>query len=66
MRLFFCYKTFDNKTNLQLQKEIANLAIKLLTSYSNSIENLEHRKNMIHKLLIEDRLKIKEIKNKTF
>lgn len=66
VRLFFCYKTFDNKTNLQLQKEIANLAINLLTSYSNSIENLEHRKNMIHKLLIEDRLKIKEIKNKTF
>ena len=39
-----------------------NKVINLLTAYGATLENRDHGKNLIHKLLLEGRLSVQEIK----
>ena len=36
-------------------------AIRLLAAYGNTLDNKDHGKNLIHKLLIEGRLSVKPL-----
>jgi len=39
-----------------------NKVISLLTAYGATLENTDHGKNLIHKLLLEGRLSVEEIR----
>lgn len=59
--LVFFYRCFDEKNPLIHRTEMMNKVINLLTAYGATLENKDHGKNLIHKLLLEGRLKVQEI-----
>lgn len=59
--LVFFYRCFDEKDPLIHRTEMMNKVINLLTAYGATLENRDHGKNLIHKLLLEGRLKVQEI-----
>lgn len=59
--LVFFYRCFDEKDPLSHRSEMMNKVINLLTAYGATLENKDHGKNLIHKLLLEGRLKVQEI-----
>lgn len=59
--LIFFYRPFEGRTSKDLQEEQADLVTKLLEEYGNTLTNKDHGKNLIHKLLLEQRLIITEI-----
>lgn len=59
--LIFFYRCFDEKRPLIHRNEMMNKVISLLTAYGATLENRDHGKNLIHKLLLEGRLKVQEI-----
>lgn len=64
IKLIFCYSEFrkDNPgSQLVFQTKAIN---KLLKKYGASLDNKDHGKNLTHKLIIEGRLLLKEIKTK--
>ena len=60
--LIFFYRCFDEKDPLIHRSEMMNMVIRLLTAYGATVENTDHGKNLIHKLLLEGRLSVEEIK----
>lgn len=60
--LVFFYRCFDEKDPLIHRSEMMNKVINLLTAYGATLENRDHGKNLIHKLLLEGRLSVEEIK----
>lgn len=55
--LTFYYSDFDGD-----QKHLnINKIVKLTKAYGNTLSNKDHRKNLLHKLKIENRLSIKEL-----
>lgn len=60
--LVFFYRCFDEKDPLIHRNEMMNKVINLLTAYGATLENRDHGKNLIHKLLLEGRLSVHEIK----
>ena len=60
--LVFFYRCFDEKDPLIHRSEMMNKVINLLTAYGVTLENKDHGKNLIHKLLLEGRLSVQEIK----
>lgn len=60
--LVFFYRCFDEKDPIIHRNEMMNKVINLLTAYGATLENRDHGKNLIHKLLLEGRLSVKEIK----
>lgn len=60
--LVFFYRCFDAKDPLIHRSEMMNKVISLLTAYGATLENTDHGKNLIHKLLLEGRLSVQEIK----
>lgn len=60
--LVFFYRCFDEKDPLFHRNEMMNKVINLLTAYGATLENRDHGKNLIHKLLLEGRLSVEEIK----
>lgn len=59
--LVFFYRCFDEKDPLIHRSEMMNKVVSLLTAYGATLENRDHGKNLIHKLLLEGRLKVQEI-----
>ena len=59
--LVFFYRCFDEKDPLIHRSEMMNKVINLLTAYGVTLENRDHGNNLIHKLLLEGRLKVQEI-----
>ncbi|MGM0309848.1 hypothetical protein IGK15_002973 [Enterococcus sp. AZ045] len=63
VRLVFYYETYGNKTNRDMELDLANKISKLLHAYSPSIGNEKKGRNLLHKLLLEKRLIIEELPN---
>nr|WP_242384861.1 AbiH family protein [Enterococcus faecalis] len=59
--LVFYYKVYKGTTKEDMELDLADKISKLLYSYSESIDNIKRGKNLMHKLLLEKRLFIKEI-----
>lgn len=59
--LVFFYRCFDEKDPLIHRSEMMNKVINLLTAYGATLENKDHGKNLVHKLLLEGRLTVQEI-----
>ncbi len=57
--LIFYYVLYGNKTDLEVRTETLDRVINLLTAYGETLDNKDHGKNLIHKLLLEGRLSIK-------
>lgn len=60
--LVFFYRCFDEKDPLIHRSEMMNKVVSLLTAYGATLENTDHGKNLIHKLLLEGRLSVEEIR----
>lgn len=61
VRLVFYYKTYGDKTNEELEYDLASKISRMLFNYSPSIDNEKKGRNLTHKLLLEKRLIIEEI-----
>lgn len=60
--LVFCCSKYGAKSSEEILSEHANLVGKLLEKYGTStMQNKNHGKNLMHKLMLEGRLTIKEI-----
>ncbi|WP_338369423.1 AbiH family protein, partial [Enterococcus faecalis] len=59
--LTFYYKVYEGMTQEAMELDLADKISKLLHNYSDSIDNSKKGKNLLHKLLLEKRLIIKEI-----
>lgn len=56
--IYFCYPIFhkyDEKT-YKAKTELQNAVINLIKNYGNTFDNKDHGKNLLHKLLIENRI----------
>ncbi|EPN5990348.1 AbiH family protein [Enterococcus faecalis] len=59
--LIFYYKIYGNKSNEDMELDLAKKISKMLHEYSPSIDNPKKGKNLLHKLILEKRLIIKEV-----
>lgn len=59
--LVFCYSKYGTKTSGEILSEHVNLVGQLLEKYGKTMNNSSHGKNLMHKLMLEGRLTIKEI-----
>lgn len=59
VQLVFYYRQYDN--TIDLRENAFSAVTKLLTAYGNTMDNTNHGKNLMHKLLLESRLSIREI-----
>lgn len=59
--LIFFYRCFDDREPSFHRTEMVNKVINLLSKYGGTLENRDHGKNLIHKLLLEGRLAVQEI-----
>lgn len=59
--LVFCCSVYGGRTSSEIISEHANLVGALLEEYGVTMSNKNHGKNLMHKLLLEGRLTIKEI-----
>lgn len=60
--LVFYYSVYDKNQKEQIIKTQFDSIRKLLMDYGDTLDNKDHGKNLLHKLLLEDRLIIKELK----
>lgn len=58
-KLVFFTKPYGDKSEDEVRYEMMGKAIALLNAYGGTLDNKDHGKNLIHKLLIEGRLQIK-------
>jgi len=58
VKLIFFYSIYDLEKSLEIKSEMVERVIKLLEAYSATITNQDHGKNLIHKLLLENRISI--------
>lgn len=61
-RLYFFFMPFASWA----RKELMNNIVSLLDAYGKTMDNKDHGKNLLHKLLLEGRLIIKELPNDLF
>lgn len=59
--LVFCCSVYGERTSSEILSEHAYLVSRLLEQYGLTMNNQNHGKNLMHKLLLEGRLTIKEI-----
>lgn len=57
--LEFCYSEYDK--NKSERDVLIERIYKLLNLYGNTLDNKEHGKNLLHKLLLENRIKLNKI-----
>lgn len=60
-KLVFYYEKYGNKTNKDMELDLAKKISQILHVYSPSIDNEKKGRNLLHKLLLEKRLIIEEI-----
>jgi hypothetical protein len=61
--LTFCCSPYGDKTSQEILTEHAGLVANLLGKYGKTMNNENHGRNLMHKLMLEGRLTIKEINN---
>lgn len=59
VKLEFLFTDYDPSVNIR--GIYTNSVIKLMKDYGESLDNVKHGRNLLHKMIIEGRLKIKEI-----
>lgn len=64
IKLVFFYKVFDSSSEDIHRKSMVEKVTNLLDNYSKTLDNQGHAKNLIHKLLLEQRLQIKNIEKR--
>lgn len=57
-RLVFYYRPHGNKDETEAKEAMMQKATQLLAAYGLTLDNVDHGKNLIHKLLIEGRLSV--------
>ena len=60
-RLIFKFTTFSGATTEQISLDYVDRITKLLEEYASSLENKDHRENLVSRLLLENRISIQEI-----
>lgn len=61
--LTFCCSPYGDKISQEILTEHAGLVANLLGKYGKTMNNENHGRNLMHKLMLEGRLTIKEINN---
>lgn len=59
-RLIFYCRTLDGQTPAEAKAEMMRKVIRLLDAYGRTLDNKDHGANLIHKLLLEGRLDVRE------
>ena len=59
--LEFCYLDFDVKNPNKVKNDTLDAVYRLINSYGATLHNKDQGKNLMHKLFLENRIKIKEI-----
>ena len=59
--LIFCYSIYDAKIEDYIKTNIVKSVCSLIEKYGKTFDNKRHGKNLLHKLLTEGRLIIKEV-----
>ena len=60
-RLIFYFRSHDGVDESSARADMMQKAIRLLAAYGSTLDNKDHGKNLIHKLLIEGRLSVKPL-----
>ncbi|MBR3159333.1 MAG: hypothetical protein IKF14_09560 [Atopobiaceae bacterium] len=60
-RLVFYYRPWPGKDEDELHAETVRAVTRLLTTYGGTLDNRDHGKNLMHKLLLEGRLEVKRL-----
>lgn len=60
-RLVFYYRPYASRTIDDVRTEMMERVIRLLTAYGKTLDNRDHGNNLIHKLLLEGRLAVKNV-----
>lgn len=60
-RLVFYYRPWAGKDEEEFHAETVRAVAKILTTYGRTLDNKDHGKNLMHKLLLEDRLEVKRL-----
>lgn len=59
IKLYFCYTIYDKR--VKVRANIVSGAIRLLKLYGDTMSNKDNGRNLLHKMLLEKRIIIKEI-----
>ncbi len=59
--LTFKYSVYKKEKAYEIKKEVFHSITKLIKKYGDTMTNKDHGKNLLHKILLEGRLKIEEI-----
>lgn len=54
--LVFYYSVYDTSKKSEISKEFRNKVIRLILEYGTTLDNKDHGKNLLHRLLLEKRL----------
>jgi len=58
IKLNFMYSEYDKNDLTRAKRETHNNVVKLMKNYGEKLENKDKEKNLLHKLLIENRIKL--------
>lgn len=61
IKLIFKYSIFDSDRSKEIKKETHSNVVNLIARYGKSMDNADKGKNLMHKLLLENRLIVAEI-----
>lgn len=64
VKLFFCYSEYgsaEDKKNSKQKKAMGEAVLKLIGKYGNTFDNKDKGRNLLHKLLLESRLQLREV-----
>ena len=61
IKLTFCCSPYGEKSSQEILSEHAGLVANLLGKYGKTMNNENHGRNLMHKLMLEGRLSLKEI-----
>lgn len=64
IKLTFKYSLYEGKPPELIKKECYDSIIKLIRSYGETMDNVNHGNNLVHKLLLENRLEVQLTKLK--
>lgn len=59
--LVFYYRPYGGKSDLKVRTDMMNRVTGLLSTYGETLDNVDHGNNLIHRLLLEGRLSIEKI-----
>lgn len=64
LQLVFYYSLYDDISSREMRIQTTKSIIELLDEYGKTMDNVDHGKNLLHKLMLENRIIIKEVKLK--